>query len=293
MNVHALLGLLGGIALFIWGFFQLRKKQIIENIPTSKIRSMAMGLVEIQGAAVDWMPLTAPFTQKKCVFYHYQVQELRRSKNSSHWVTIKEGKTEQSPFFVTDDTGKVLINPLGANFDLVPAYQQQFSNFSGLPDHVTAFLEQNQVRFKTFFGLGTKTLKLIEYVIVPHEPVFIIGVCQNNRHQLAMEYRNRVNDRLKMLKQNPDQLAKFDQNKDGQISMEEWEVARQVIAQEVRNEEEQESEVFIGKGERSDQWFFISSKSEKSVLNYLKLKIALGVFGGPILTVACLFWLLS
>ena len=42
----------GGLVAFFRGFRSLRTLRRIENTPTSKIRSMPMGLVEIHGAAV-------------------------------------------------------------------------------------------------------------------------------------------------------------------------------------------------------------------------------------------------
>jgi len=40
---------LGGLFLVYLGFWRLKLKRQIENTPTSKIRSLAIGLIEIQG----------------------------------------------------------------------------------------------------------------------------------------------------------------------------------------------------------------------------------------------------
>lgn len=43
------IGFVGGIWWFFQGFQLFRKKQLIDNIPTSTVRGMAMGLVELSG----------------------------------------------------------------------------------------------------------------------------------------------------------------------------------------------------------------------------------------------------
>ncbi len=56
--------------LALWyGFYLLRMKRSIENTPTSKIRSVAMGMVEVKGKAIRKHALVSPMTQTSCVFY--------------------------------------------------------------------------------------------------------------------------------------------------------------------------------------------------------------------------------
>ncbi|MDD5086676.1 MAG: hypothetical protein PHV16_02895, partial [Candidatus Nanoarchaeia archaeon] len=58
-----------GVFLFWEGIKTLKHKRLIENIPTSKIRSLAMGLVEIYGEVVPAYKevLKSPFSNKDCV----------------------------------------------------------------------------------------------------------------------------------------------------------------------------------------------------------------------------------
>ncbi|MFH1770987.1 MAG: hypothetical protein ABH828_05545 [archaeon] len=93
----------------------MKQKQMIENIPTSKIRSIAMGLVEIKGIAEPFRKklLKSPFSEKDCVYYRYTVEEYRSSGKNSRWVTIASGQSNDF-FNLTDDTGTVLVDPKGA-----------------------------------------------------------------------------------------------------------------------------------------------------------------------------------
>lgn len=65
-----------GIFTFFKGFQWFRLKRLIEDIPTSKIRSIAMGLVEIAGRALPYKDeiLISPITKQKCLFYMFVVE---------------------------------------------------------------------------------------------------------------------------------------------------------------------------------------------------------------------------
>lgn len=110
MNLFGFIFALVGVLIFYFGFGEFRKAQLIENIPTSKIRSIAMGLVEIKGKAVKLKDeLIAPLTDTKCVYYEYEVDEWVKKGKSSEWQNVyRIAKTV--PFYLEDDTGKVQIN---------------------------------------------------------------------------------------------------------------------------------------------------------------------------------------
>ena len=65
-------GILGGLALFGAGFRAWRRLRLIEDTPTSRVRSMALGRVELAGSAVGKADLEAPFTGTPCVYYRYR-----------------------------------------------------------------------------------------------------------------------------------------------------------------------------------------------------------------------------
>ena len=60
-----------GIALFAVGLYFYKKKQLIADTPTSKIRSIAMGLVEIFGQVI---PIKERLCQNACP--HHQSNRL-------------------------------------------------------------------------------------------------------------------------------------------------------------------------------------------------------------------------
>ncbi len=87
-------------------FFKLQK-----NLPTSKIGSMAMGLVEVQGQVIaEKQKLhTAPLSKRKCIAYHYTVhQKTKNSEGKEYYKTITD-VTQCAPFKIQDDSGSVAV----------------------------------------------------------------------------------------------------------------------------------------------------------------------------------------
>ncbi|MFQ5474418.1 MAG: GIDE domain-containing protein, partial [Candidatus Nanoarchaeia archaeon] len=170
------IGLGVGVYLFVKGFSWFRLKRLIENTPTSKIRSIAMGLVEIYGSVVPYKNLLkSPLTGSDCVYYFYKVEEKRNSGNSTRWVTIKSGK-DRVPFMLKDETGQVLVDSEDANIDIPPNLSTR--SRSGHSKTIRSFLEKNHIRYK-LLGFN-KSLRFKEYHIAPEDKLYIMGSAGDN-----------------------------------------------------------------------------------------------------------------
>jgi len=143
----AFISLLGG-AIFWHGFNRMHKYRLIRDIPRSKIRSIAMGLVEIHGSCRAEELLYAPFSRSECVYFKYEIKEYRRHKSrdskghtrtTKSWDTIAMGD-RQIPFWATDDTGQVMVYPEKAEFDvsLRHSYHQDRGAFDGITMFISA-----------------------------------------------------------------------------------------------------------------------------------------------------------
>jgi hypothetical protein len=69
------IGSSAGSCVFLWGFGLLRRRRKILEIPRSKIRSAALGPVEVNGLAVGSDTLVAPITANACYYYSATVYE--------------------------------------------------------------------------------------------------------------------------------------------------------------------------------------------------------------------------
>jgi len=116
------LSLIIGLSLFFNGFRIMKKKRLIENTPTSKTRSVAMGRAEIHGTIVPFQEITmSPFSATPCVYFRYSLERQHewRDKNGKvhqRWDNIDSGRWSV-PFYVQDDSGKILVDPKRAQVD--------------------------------------------------------------------------------------------------------------------------------------------------------------------------------
>ncbi|HLD18910.1 MAG TPA: GIDE domain-containing protein, partial [Candidatus Nanoarchaeia archaeon] len=170
-----------GIILFFGGFRMYRLVKTIENTPTSKIRSIAMGSVEVFGKVVPSRGsiLYSPFSNSKCVYYCYKIDEWRKTgKRSSGWVTVKQG-TNAIPFFIQDGTGTVLIDSKGAEIDI----PQDFTRESGIGNEPTdimkKFMSVEGMSHEGWFGINKK-MRYSESYIAPGDSLYVMGIAGDN-----------------------------------------------------------------------------------------------------------------
>jgi len=170
-------GFCAGIGLFIYGFRLLLRRRLILDTPFSKIRSAPMGMVEISGQAVGPYTMSAPITARACYYYRTLVWEWKQRGRNKSWVKVA-GECMHVPFFVDDNTGRLLVDPRGADLDLHRDFEQEFCNGffttkSPAPPSVTTFLARH--------GIATlNKIKVEEYCIKPKNALFILGTLAEN-----------------------------------------------------------------------------------------------------------------
>jgi hypothetical protein len=173
----AAIGTALGFYWFYKGFRLLQRKRLILNTPASRIRSASMGLVEISGLATGPYVLTSPFKQVECYYYQSTAWQLKQQGKNTQWVKVAE-ETLHVPFYLDDDTGKVLVDPRGAEMDLHCDLSEQYHRsilFSGpeMPGSVVDFL--------TRYGVDPdKRIKVEERCIKPKNFVFVLGTLSQN-----------------------------------------------------------------------------------------------------------------
>jgi hypothetical protein len=175
--VWSLIGLGAGIYLFFRGFVLLRRRRLILDTPFSKIRSASMGMVELSGLAVGPYTVVAPITGRPCYYHRTLVWEWRRQGKNSKWVKVA-GDCMHVPFFLDDNTGRMLIDPRGAELDLHCDFQQEFCDSffttkEPAPDNVRTFLGRHGI-------VTSNKIKVEEYCIKPKNSLFILGTLADN-----------------------------------------------------------------------------------------------------------------
>lgn len=119
-----LLCLLGGPLLAISGYLSFRRIRKMEDTPTARTATAAMGEVELQGYAWPSLSLKAPLHQTEVVAFMVTGYRENKSSDIAHQV-FRFVSTE--PFFLADDRGLTMIK-LQTNDEIHGASKVQFWN---------------------------------------------------------------------------------------------------------------------------------------------------------------------
>jgi hypothetical protein len=171
-------GAFAGVYLFCHGFFLLQRKRLIMNTPASKIRSAAMGLVEVSGLATGPHTITAPVTGVPCYYYRTMVWQWKQRGKNSSWVKECD-ESLHVPFYLEDETGRVLVNPQGAELDIHRDFHEEFSSTTFFPS--SPEFPANIDQFLLMHGVSTdKRTRVEEYCIKPKNALFVLGTLAEN-----------------------------------------------------------------------------------------------------------------
>jgi hypothetical protein len=114
----SILGFGGGIYLFLKGFREYRKYRLVADTPEIRIRSVPMGLVQIQGEARAEETLLSPVTHTPCYLFKVVIDEWHSdSDGGGEWKHVATD-IKSVKFDLQDASGNVLIDPTHAELDL-------------------------------------------------------------------------------------------------------------------------------------------------------------------------------
>jgi hypothetical protein len=170
-------GFCAGIGAFFYGFRLLQRRRLILDTPFSKIRSASMGMVEVSGLAIGPYTMIAPVTARPCYYYRTLAWEWRQNGKNKQWIKVA-GESMHVPFFVDDNTGRVLVDPRGADLDLHRDFEQEycdsfFTTKDPAPDNVRSFLARHGI-------VTSNKIKVEEFCIKPKNSLFILGTLAEN-----------------------------------------------------------------------------------------------------------------
>ena len=134
------IGGLGALVCLIIGFQTLRRKRLIDDLPTSKTHGVFIGLAELKGTAESDKPLTSYLAEVHCVQYEWKIEEHwsrtvhetytdsnghthTRTRTESGWTRVAGGNNS-IPFYLKDDTGIIRIVPDGAAINNITTFNE-------------------------------------------------------------------------------------------------------------------------------------------------------------------------
>ena len=278
---------------FWYAFKAWAKNRVIEDTPTSRVRSAAQGYVEISGLSV--LPPNchnkAPLTKVPCAWWRYKIEERRHSGRSRSWFTI-QGDTSTEPFLLDDGTGQCLIDPRGA--EVFPGASDVWYGPSEWPE--VRIPDGTGILGRLADALLTDKYRYTEYRLQADEHVYAIGAFRSLGGAGAEDTETAAANLLHEWKKNQAALlARFDTNHDGTLSAAEWEQARAAARRQVldgRAAEVRPPSVNV-LGDPMDGRAFLLAASDGETLARRFRRRAVAGIGGFVGSCAALTWMLT
>ena len=202
---NSIVGEIFGLFLFLYGFRILYKKRLIQNVQTSTVRAIPMGEVEIKGKVKARYTLKTPLSKKDCVFFRYTEEKAIKVGNSDRWIKTVDMRTNFL-FYLVDETGAIIVDPVKAELNIVNRYVEQKGN-----------------------------IRKTEYYIKEDENLYVLGKAKKLSSEIDIEHKM-IEERLNEIMKNPQEKKEIDRNLDSKIDENELAETREKIRQEIRNQ---------------------------------------------------------
>lgn len=219
----------GGLSLwaFVAAFRALKRARVVEDVPTSRLRSAAQGYVELFGRAelLPGAPVLSPLSGRACAWYRYRVEvrERDRRSGSSQWRLVENGVSD-ALFRLVDETGECVVDPDGA--DVTPALKQTWYGIERVPG--------GPPPRESVLSLLSGRYRYREELIRPGDPLHAVG---NLRTVGGPADQTPVHEDVRALlaewKRDPARMRAFDTDGDGEVDPAEWETVREAAMTEV------------------------------------------------------------
>jgi hypothetical protein len=268
----------------------LRIARAIEDTPTSRIRSAAQGYVELSGrcSALGGTQNLSPLTQRPCVWWRFRIQQkaesTTRGSRRKTWKTINSSRSEL-PFQLDDGTGQCIVQPSGAEV-LTGESTTWYGSTPWPTQAVGSGLLQTQEQHYRYF----------EERIYEHEQLCLLGQFRSHTSAGDSDLQAEVAALLADWKQDQAALTeRFDADRDGHVSVGEWERAREEARRTVAERRaERTSAPALHVLDRPDggQLFLIAAFPERDVARRYRRRAMLA-FSGCVAATCVLGWLLQ
>lgn len=268
------------------------RARLIEDMPTSRIRSASQGYVELIGVAHRAeAPRISPLSNTLCLWWRYTIERYQKGRRSGGWVVI-EKKHSEAPFYLRDDTGVCRIVPRGA--EIHTRHRRSWRGYNRRPTGAPTTFDTGWAT--AAIGLGGN-YRYTEYLLLDGDPLYCLGRFETDASgERTLSIADMTGDLLRHWKADFNKLLdRFDANGDGQLDLQEWQTVRDAAEREALNtlaDKPAEVEHELRKPQSGGLPFIIAS----DVQDKLSVKYRWKAFGGAVLFLAAgslLTWLVS
>ena len=132
MSIETILGIvviIAGAVLFSLSNRKANESNTLSKyVPMDNINSIPFDIpVVVNGTVIADQPLTSPATQKSCVYFRYILEREEEKKDNNgiwEWKHVGSPELQTIPFYLQDQTGKILIKPQGCEVNSIYRTQQ-------------------------------------------------------------------------------------------------------------------------------------------------------------------------
>ena len=209
---------------FCAAFRHLSRARILEDIPTSRVRSAPQGYVELEGVCrlLDGPPIVAPLSGTPCTWWDYTIEKRSRDRHR-HWRTVRSAASEEL-FALDDGSGQCIVDPEGA--EVFATVSTRWYGDSSTPSRKPAARR---------FGRGR--YRYTERRMHAGDPLYAIGRLHTRYASQPWDSDEEVAALLRQWKRDrADLIGRFDRDGDGELDLEEWDAVRAAARREVRRE---------------------------------------------------------
>ena len=271
----------------LYGFLRYsRLLRLIADTPTARIRSAPQGFVQFEGTA-DWLPgpeIVAPLTGLPCVWYRYRIEERRGGGRNRRRVVIDQGRSDDL-FRLDDGTGACVVDPDGAI-----VIRPERDIWHG------ASRTLNMGPGSASRGFGGGRYRYVEERVPARREVLVAGEFSTRRHE-GLSRSERLRELLGRWKNDPDIIHQYDSDRDGRLSIQDWQRVRAAAAvavdREMAAEERPDAVHVIRRGERGTQRLLVISTLSESQLLFRQRLRAYGSGLVFITAASLLLWVIT
>ncbi|MDT3736094.1 MAG: hypothetical protein ROZ00_07715 [Denitratisoma sp.] len=203
LGMFVCVALMAPLSLVAWTS-AYRRTRAVADTPTSKVASAAQGYVELIGTGkpLAGAPLLSPLTHLPCLWFRYTVE---RKDSENKWVQESKGESDAS-FILDDGTGECVVDPEDAEM---------------LVTKKDSWIDGDR-RYTQWLLIERQTIYALGQFATRGSVDLDLNVAEDVKHLLA-EWKSRP----------AELLHRFDLDRNGQLDLKEWELARSQAKREV------------------------------------------------------------
>ncbi len=195
------------LALLLGGSLSaLKRRRLLEDLPTSKTVGVFIGLVELRGTAESENPHRSYLAEQRCVWYSWTVQEQwsrtvtetyhdkdgkpqTRTRTETGWTTVASGG-DTAPFYLQDELGIIRIDPTRAEIHATNIFDETVMPWNPLYFAKGPLLGIPHSTGRRCFS---------EQAIALHQPIYVVGQSRERTDCVAAEIAHHVDAPMFMI----------------------------------------------------------------------------------------------